>query len=108
MIGHVSTRRDFARLQGTTRRARSGALSVSVVPEPDGSPSRVAFAIGRDVGSAVVRNRLRRRLRHVVAHLDRGDELEPALYLLRARRGLVEVGFEQLVTEVRTLVVAAR
>jgi ribonuclease P protein component len=40
------------------------------VPAPAGvDEARVAFAIGRRVGGAVVRNRLRRRLRSVCAEL---------------------------------------
>lgn len=37
---------------------------------PDGNPPRVAFAIGRRTGSAVARNRLRRRLRSMLEELD--------------------------------------
>jgi len=36
-----------------------------------GTDVRVAYAIGRKVGPAVVRNRVRRRLREAVRHLDR-------------------------------------
>jgi ribonuclease P protein component len=38
---------------------------------PGGTDVRVAYAIGRKVGSAVVRNRVRRRLREAVRDLDR-------------------------------------
>jgi ribonuclease P protein component len=40
-----------------------------------GDPPRVAFAIGRSVGNAVARNRLRRRLRALCA--DHADRLAP-------------------------------
>ena len=49
------------------RRRRSGPLQVSaalVSTRPD--PPRIAFAVGRSVGNAVVRNRVRRRLRAAV------------------------------------------
>ena len=39
------------------------------VPGLEGTPPRVAFAIGRRVGPAVVRNRLRRRLRAALVEL---------------------------------------
>ena len=38
---------------------------------PGGTDVRVAYAIGRRVGPAVVRNRVRRRLRAAVRELDR-------------------------------------
>ena len=55
----------FAALRRTRYRARSGPIRVSWVPGPAGSPPCVAYAIGKRVGPAVVRNRLRRRLRAV-------------------------------------------
>ena len=38
-------------------------MVTSAVVGPDSEPPRVAYAIGRGVGTAVVRNRVRRRLR---------------------------------------------
>ena len=68
----------FAALRRTRHRARSGPLRVSWVPGPADAPPAVAYAIGKRVGSAVVRNRLRRRLRAVVAELP----LAPGDYLV--------------------------
>jgi len=47
------------------------------------TPPRVAFAVGRRVGSAVERNRLRRQLRAVAAEL--APDLEPGAYLVSYR-----------------------
>jgi ribonuclease P protein component len=60
------------------------------LPEPlDGAPrTRVAFAITRKVGSAVVRNRLRRRLRAVLT--DMATTLPPGALLVSASVGAVE------------------
>ena len=44
---------------------------MTVVYLPGGNDVRVAYAIGRKVGPAVVRNRVRRRLREAVRELDR-------------------------------------
>ncbi len=57
---------------------RSGPLWIAWIPGAPDDPPRFAFAIGRRVGGAVVRNRLRRRLRHVLAELRPG----PGDYLL--------------------------
>jgi ribonuclease P protein component len=57
----VRGRDSFAALARHGRRVREGPLTV-VHRSADTAP-RVAFAVGRQVGPAVVRNRLRRRLR---------------------------------------------
>ena len=69
---------------GGTRR-RSGPVTVAFVPAPGGEvPARpcVAFAIGRRVGPAVVRNRLRRRLRDELGRLARAQQLPAGAYLI--------------------------
>ena len=60
-------------------------MTVAFVPAPGGEvPARpcVAFAIGRKVGPAVVRNRLRRRLRDELAGLAREGRLDCGAYLV--------------------------
>ncbi|MCU1357077.1 MAG: ribonuclease protein component [Acidimicrobiales bacterium] len=57
---------------------RRGPLSVAYLADDDGEPVRVAYAIGKRVGGAVVRNRLRRRLRAVLAELADDPELLPS------------------------------
>jgi len=57
----VRGRDSFAALSRQGRRVREGPLTV-IHRSADTTP-RVAFSVGRKVGSAVVRNRLRRRLR---------------------------------------------
>ena len=57
----VRGRDSFAALSRHGRRVREGPLTV--VHLPTDAEARVAYAVGRKVGPAVVRNRLRRRLR---------------------------------------------
>src|SRR5256714_2070804 len=66
------------------RRRRCGALQVSAaVVSTHPEPPRIAFAVGRQVGNAVVRNRVRRRLR--VAVREHHAQLQPGWgYLVRA------------------------
>lgn len=66
-------------------RRRSGPVTVVFVPAPgDVVPAQpcVAFAIGRKVGNAVVRNRLRRRLRDELDGLAREQRLRVGAYLI--------------------------
>jgi ribonuclease P protein component len=69
----------------------------------------VAFAIGRAIGSSVVRNRLRRRLRAVLTSpsaANSGTQLPAGWYLIGARPGIAELSFAQLTREVIGLVAA--
>ena len=54
----------------------------------------MAYAVGRGVGGAVVRNRLRRRLRAAVSDL--GPELRPGAYLVGAAPEAVSLPFGEL------------
>jgi ribonuclease P protein component len=80
----IRDRATFAALRGG-RRGHAGPVRVTWVPGVDDAPPRVAYAVGRRVGSAVARNRIRRQLRAVVAEL--AAELAPGAYLVAYRSG---------------------
>ncbi|HEX8804243.1 MAG TPA: ribonuclease P protein component [Acidimicrobiales bacterium] len=84
MIWRIRDRATFELLRREGRRARRGEVSVVFAPAP-GGPPRLAFGVGRRVGSAVVRNRLRRRLRAAARELDRAGGLAPGAYLVTVR-----------------------
>ncbi len=90
LIWRVRDRATFRAFAGGVR-SRRGLLALSFVADPgSGDPPRVAYAVGRKVGPAVVRNRVRRRLRHAVA--DHRHLLVPGgAYLVIARPGLADV-----------------
>lgn len=91
MVEPVRTRREFSTLSSSRNRGRSGPLWVVRADAPrddhavETGAIQVAFAIGKPVGSAVVRNRLRRRLRAAMADFERAGELAPGLYLVGVR-----------------------
>ncbi|HEY1739478.1 MAG TPA: ribonuclease P protein component, partial [Acidimicrobiia bacterium] len=66
MTARIRRSAQFGAFAGGTRHRR-GPLTVAAAPSLEPGVARVGFAIGRGVGTAVDRNRLRRRLRHVVA-----------------------------------------
>ena len=65
LIWRVRDRASFRALAAGSRRRR-GVLTVTCAPAGTDGPPRVAYAVGRRVGGAVARNRVRRRLRAVV------------------------------------------
>jgi ribonuclease P protein component len=68
----------------------------------------VAFAIGRAIGSSVVRNRVRRRLRAALSPLgpQAASPLPPGWYLIGARPDIAALSYAQLTREVSDLVSA--
>jgi ribonuclease P protein component len=92
LIDRVRERDAFVRLRRDGVRVRTDPLWCSFVLDPDLVPPQVAFAIGRAVGSAVSRNRLRRRLRALLANSD----VPPGLYLIGARVPACEHTFADL------------
>jgi ribonuclease P protein component len=58
----------------------------------------VAFAVGRQIGSAVVRNRVRRRLRAALQELEREADprFPPGDYLVRVRPGAPAASYQDL------------
>jgi ribonuclease P protein component len=61
-------------------------------------PPRIAYAIGRKVGGAVERNRLRRRLRAIVGQL--APSLRPGAYLIGASPEVTHLSVGELQTTV--------
>lgn len=84
----------FVALRRSKQRVRRGPITVTFTPGAPGDPPKVAYAIGRKVGGAVVRNRLRRRLRAIVADL--GPALLPGAYLVGATAEATGLTFGEL------------
>lgn len=66
-IGRLPQRADFLRLQAAGRRHVTPGFILQAAERPAGLPAprqpRVGFTVTRKVGNAVIRNRVRRRLR---------------------------------------------
>ncbi|MEP6602824.1 MAG: ribonuclease P protein component [Spartobacteria bacterium] len=57
---------DFARVRDEGRKVRGPLLSLAVLATGKGEKMRVGFITSKRIGGAVVRNRVRRRLRDIV------------------------------------------
>jgi ribonuclease P protein component len=118
LIWRIRDRATFEALRRDGVRARSGPIGITFLPDPvpaaatpsapsatDGpilgggpAPPRLAFAIGRRVGHAVERNRLRRRLRAIFAELanQAGGPLPPGAYLVGCQVGATGLTYQEL------------
>ena len=102
----IRDRATFADLRARGRRGRAGPVTVTWLPDDRSVPPRVAYAIGRRVGNAVARNRLRRRLRHVVAAL--APTLAPGAYLVGAGPEAARLSSGELRASVSTALTALK
>jgi ribonuclease P protein component len=108
-LGRVHDQRTFNAFRHARARGRSGPVGVTVLLDETNqgrdhaSGPRLAFAIGRWTGSAVVRNRVRRRLRSVVAAL----ELPAGAYLVTASGEAAQLPFDDLRRHVETAAATA-
>ena len=100
LIWRIRERSAFTRLAREGRRTRAGVLWCTYVPDPAAVPPRVAYALGRAIGPAVVRNRLRRRLRSLMA----GVSLPPGLYLIGAQPAAAQRSQDELAFDLTRLV----
>ncbi len=71
---------DFKRVREKGEAYRGKHLILGVLRDPDGGAFRVGFITTRRLGNAVVRNRVRRRLRTIVREV--GERIRPALLLV--------------------------
>jgi len=79
LIWRVDRRETFEALR-RARRRRDGPITVSWVAGDPSEPPRVAYTVGRKVGTAVVRNQVKRRIRTIVR--EAAPRLRPGAYLI--------------------------
>ena len=103
LIWRIRDRDTFLALRRDGVRARSGPLTLVHLADrsDEPTPPRVAFAIGRRVGKAVVRNQLRRRLRAVFAEDAAAGSVPPGAYLVLAQPAAAALSYPELRDHVR-------
>ena len=102
---------DFERVYKLGRRHFSASMTVfywqrqdpsaEAVQSPVASGLRIGFTVGRALGGAVQRNRMKRRLREAV-RLTRPAGGVSADVVINPKKTLLTVDFAEIVTEVRT------
>jgi len=110
-LWRITDRRTFQELRRDGRRARRGSLSVTWLASPPEAPvprTRAGFTVGKVTGGAVVRNRVRRRLRAALRELLAEGRLPAGTYLLGAGPELATMPWLQLLTLVHDTCAEAR
>jgi ribonuclease P protein component len=101
LIWRIRDRRSFVELRRRGRRAHHGVVTVTFAAAPVDAPvepPRVGFAVSRKVGTAVVRNRIRRQIQ---AHL-RGvsGSMGSGVYLFALKPGAAALERSDLLRDV--------
>jgi len=104
VIGRIPRRAGFAPFRGS-RIVREEALSLRFVADPTAGCVRVAFSTPKRIGSAVVRNRLRRQLRALLQ--ERSLHLPHGWYLVAVEPPAVDNDWGQLGTTLDRLLASA-
>ncbi len=110
-LWRITDRRSFQDLRQGGRRARRGPLTVTWLAPPVGAsaaPPRAGFAVGKATGGAVVRNRVRRRLRAALRELLATGRLAPGTYLLGGTAELATMPWDDLVALVAATLAEAQ
>jgi ribonuclease P protein component len=105
LIWRIRDRATFDALS-TARRRRRGPISMTFLPGDPTLPPRVAYAVGRRVGPAVVRNRVRRRLR-AATRAHRSQLQAGGAYLIGAAPGAASVSFAEIDAAMGQLLIGA-
>jgi ribonuclease P protein component len=98
----ITSAADYKRITRTGRRRR-GALTLTYArPSDPGSPLRVGVIVARNVGKAVVRNRVRRRIKAIGWRL--AHEVHGVDVVVRALPQAAAAPFADLEGDIRTAV----
>ena len=111
-VERLKKRAEFLRVAGTRRKWVTDGLILQGAPRPGIQPedqsagenrfARIGFTVTKKVGKAVVRNRVRRRLRAVADLLAPEMALSGWDYVVIGRQQTIERPFDALVEDMRT------
>lgn len=97
---------EFTRILRTGERVQGRLLSVCWVRPPDAgpdAPNRVGIAVGRKLGGAVVRNRLKRRIREAYRRSKRELPCRGISMVFLASPRMIGRSWDEVQEELRTL-----
>jgi len=97
----LKRRADFKAVARGRRITRPGFVLQAASRQSDDRPPRFGITVTRKIGNAVVRNRIRRRLKEAV-RAAAGQAEAATDYVLIARPAVLTLQFDRLVTDLRT------
>jgi ribonuclease P protein component len=98
-LARLTQRKDFLAAAEHGRRFRSSAFTVQVLDKPEQDSLRLGLTASRKTGNAVVRNRIRRRLRAAAALALAEQAGKPCDLVVVARPETVQADFTALVAD---------
>lgn len=87
---------------------RGKLFLLEVLDRKDGKPARAGFTVTKKVGNAVVRNRVRRRLREALRVHAAADMAPGHDYVIVGRDDVLAAPFDQLAGELTRRIAAKR
>lgn len=90
---------DFERVYKQGKRHFATHMTVFYLSRTEGEGLRIGFTVGRVLGGAVDRNRMKRRLREAV-RLNRPPTMAPVDVVINPKKSLLKVEFAQIQKEV--------
>lgn len=100
MKGTITSKQEIERLFRQGRRSSSSVAAVIVLPsQAAGGAGRCMFVAGKKLGTAPLRNRCKRVLRHVASEL--GAPWQGYDVVFMARRGVAHAPHQQVVGQVQ-------
>jgi len=97
-VGRLTKRSEFLAVRHGEKR-RGPLFLLEVLNRGDAGPARLGLTITKKVGNAVVRNRIRRRLREAVRLSAARDMAAGNDYVIVARADLIGAGFDRISDE---------
>jgi len=94
----LKSRAEFKAVAGGKRVSREGFVLQALAVGKD-EPARFGFTVTKKVGNAVVRNRIRRRLREAVRLAGAAEAAAGTNYVIVGRRAALTLEFDRLVAD---------
>lgn len=107
MLERLKRRAAFKRAAKGVRVGRDAFLLQAVTRDDDGTTPRVGFTVTKKIGNAVVRNRIKRRLR-ALSERESAAFAPGTDYVIVARRAALTAPFEGLQSDLTNALAAAR